>query len=69
MPLARLERLLLLEQGSRELLGLAPLLRRRFGREPSVGSPPPRRTAGRPLGRLGSIRALRPAGSASGRGP
>jgi hypothetical protein len=32
--LARLERLLLLEQGSRELLDLASLLRRRFGREP-----------------------------------
>ena len=34
-PLARLERLLLVEQRARELLDLAPLLRRRFGREPA----------------------------------
>jgi hypothetical protein len=34
-PLARLERLLLVEQGAGELLDLAPLLRRRFGREPA----------------------------------
>jgi hypothetical protein len=33
--LARLERLLLVEQDSRKLLDLAPLLRRRFGREPA----------------------------------
>jgi hypothetical protein len=34
-PLARLKRLLLVEQRSRELLDLASLLRRRFGREPA----------------------------------
>ena len=34
-PLARLERLLLLVQRARKLLDLAPLLRRRFGREPA----------------------------------
>jgi hypothetical protein len=33
--LARLERLLLVEQGSCEFLDLAPLLRRRFGRQPA----------------------------------
>ena len=33
--LARLERLLLVEQRARELLDLAPLLRRRLGREPA----------------------------------
>jgi hypothetical protein len=34
-PLACLKHLLLVEQGSRELLDLAPLLRRRFGRQPA----------------------------------
>ena len=34
-PLARLQRLLLVEQRAGELLDLAPLLRRRFGREPA----------------------------------
>jgi hypothetical protein len=34
-PLARLERLLLVEQGARELLDLASLLCRCFGREPA----------------------------------
>ena len=34
-PLARLERLLLVVQRGRELLDLASLLRRRFGREPA----------------------------------
>ena len=34
-PLARLKRLLLVEQRARELLDLASLLRRRFGREPA----------------------------------
>jgi hypothetical protein len=34
-PLARLKRLLLIEQRAGELLYLTPLLRRRFGREPA----------------------------------
>ena len=34
-PLARLQRLLLVEQGAGELLDLASLLRRRFGRKPA----------------------------------
>ena len=42
-PLARLERLLLVVQRAGELLDLAPLLRRRLGREPAQS--PGRRTA------------------------
>ena len=53
-PLARLERLLLVEQGARELLNLAPLLCRRFGREPA------QRLGDEPLAlRLGQSAALR----------
>jgi hypothetical protein len=53
-PLARLKRLLLVEQGSRKLLDLSSLLRRRFGGEPAqrLGDEP------LPLG-LGQRLALR----------
>ena len=63
-PLARLKRLLLVEQRAGELLDLAPLLRRRFGREPAqrLGDKPLPlglgQSAARSASRLATTRSL-----------